>query len=71
MRERPVIVYAVVALIFLLVLLWSPTDSDRGIWGTLVLAALVALGVWALRRQTLKEFPPASSWCRTMRTSSP
>ena len=57
MRERPLIVYAVVALIFLLVLLWSPTDSDRGIWGTLVLAALVALGVWALRRQTLKEFP--------------
>ena len=61
MRERPLIVYAVVALIFLLVLLWSPTDSDRGIWGTLVLAALVALGVWALRRQTLKEFPAASS----------
>ena len=59
MRERPLIVYAVVALIFLLVLLWSPTDSDRGIWGTLVLAALVALGVWALRRQTLKEFPAA------------
>ena len=57
MRDRPLIVYAVVALIFLLVLLWSPTDSDRGIWGTLVLAALVALGVWALRRQTLKEFP--------------
>ena len=59
MRERPLIVYGAVALIFLLVLLWSPTDSDRGIWGTLVLAALVALGVWALRRQTLKEFPPA------------
>ncbi len=59
MRERPVIVYGAVALIFLLVLLWSPTDSDRGIWGTLVLAALVALGVWAYRRQTLKEFPAA------------
>jgi hypothetical protein len=61
MRERPWIVYGAVALIFLLILLWSPTDSDRGIWGTLVLAALVALGVWALMRQTLKEFPPASS----------
>jgi Na+/melibiose symporter-like transporter len=61
MRERPWIVYGAVALIFLLILLWSPTDSDRGIWGTLVLAALVALGVWALRRQTLKEFPPAPS----------
>ena len=61
MRERPWIVYGAVALIFLLVLLWSPTNSQRGIWGTLVLAALVALGVWALRRQTLKEFPPAAS----------
>ena len=59
MRERPLIVYGAVALIFLLVLLWSPTDSDRGIWGTLVLAALVALGIWVYRRQILKEFPPA------------
>ena len=57
MRERPLIVYGAVALIFLLVLLWSPTDSDRGIWGTLVLAALVALGVWAYRRQILEGVP--------------
>ena len=60
MRERPLIVYGAVALIFLLVLLWSPTDSDRGIWGTLVLAALVALGIWVYRRQILKEFPPTT-----------
>jgi hypothetical protein len=60
MRDRPFLAYGAVALVFLLLLLWSPLDSQRSIWGTLVLAALVALGVWALRRQSLKEFPPAS-----------
>ena len=60
LREHPWLAYGAVALVFLLVLLWSPTNSDRGIWGTLVLAGFVALGVWALRRQTLREFPPAS-----------
>jgi hypothetical protein len=59
LREYPILVYGAVALVFLLVLLWSPLGDDRRIWGTLVLAGLVALGVWALRRQTLKEFPPA------------
>jgi hypothetical protein len=60
LRDRPLVAYGAVALIFLLVLLWSPTDSDRGIWGTLVLAVLTAIGVYFLRRETLKEFPPAS-----------
>jgi hypothetical protein len=58
-RDQPLIAYGVVALIFLLVLLWGPLGSQRGIWGTLVLAGLVAFGVWALRREALKEFPPA------------
>jgi hypothetical protein len=60
MRDRPLLVYGAVALVFLLLLLWSPLDTDRGVWGTLLLAVLVGLGVWALRRQTIKEFPPAS-----------
>jgi hypothetical protein len=60
LRDRPLLVYGGVALVFLLVLLWSPLDTDRGIWGTLLLAVLVGLGVWALGRQTQKEFPPAS-----------
>jgi hypothetical protein len=60
MRDRPLLFYGAVALVFLLLLLWSPLNSDRGIWGTLLLAFLVGLGVWALRRQTIKEFPPAS-----------
>jgi hypothetical protein len=61
MRDQPLLVYGVVALVFLLVLLWSPLNSDRGIWGTLLLAFLVGLGVWAFRRQTVKEFPPPST----------
>jgi hypothetical protein len=61
LRDRPLVAYAVVALIFLLVLLWGPTEATRGIWGILVLAALTAIGVYFLRRQTLKEFPPAPS----------
>jgi hypothetical protein len=61
MRDRPVLFYGAVALVFLLILLWSPLGGQRAIWGTLVLAALVALGVWALRRQTVKEFPASAA----------
>jgi hypothetical protein len=59
LRERPWIVYGGVAVVFLLVLLWGPTGGTRSVLGILILAVLAALGVWALRRQTLKEFPPA------------
>jgi hypothetical protein len=62
LRQRPIVAYGAVALIFLLVLLWGPTDATREVWGVLVLAVFTALGVWFLRKQILKEFPaPASS----------
>ena len=57
LRERPWLAYAVVALVFLLVLLWGPTGATRQIVGLVILAVLVGLGVWALRRETLREFP--------------
>jgi hypothetical protein len=57
MRERPLIAFGVVAVVFALVLLWGPTDATRRWIGVLVLAALVFGGVEALRRQTLREFP--------------
>ena len=57
LRERPWLAYGAVALVFLLVLLWGPTGATREIVGLVVLAALVGLGVWALRRETLREFP--------------
>lgn len=52
-------VYGVVAILFLLVLLWGPTPATRRAIGILVLAALIVLGVELLRRQTAREFPDA------------
>jgi hypothetical protein len=40
---------------YLLLVLWGPTHALRTLWGVLLLAALVALGYEALRRQTLAE----------------
>ncbi len=56
-RQSVYIVYAVVIAIFLILIAWSPLGSDRGVIGTLVLAALVLWGIELLRRQTLREFP--------------
>jgi hypothetical protein len=43
--------------IFLILIAWAPLGSDRGVVGTIVLAALVLWGIELLRRQTLREFP--------------
>jgi hypothetical protein len=36
---------------------WGPTHALRTWWGILLFAGLLALGLVAFRRQTLKEFP--------------
>ncbi len=48
--------------VFLLLVFWGPTHALRTYWGVLLLGALLALGLWAFRRETLREFPadPAS-----------
>jgi hypothetical protein len=56
MRNYPVIIYAVVAVVLLLVLLAGPTDAQR-IYPLLILSALALVGTEILRRQTLREFP--------------
>jgi hypothetical protein len=53
------VVWGVGAGIFLLLFLWSPTPAFRSTLRLLVLAALYAAGIAALRRQTLAEFPEA------------
>jgi hypothetical protein len=58
-QRSVVVVYAVVIAIFLILIAWAPLGSDRGIVGTLVLAALVLWGIELLRRQTLREYPAA------------
>lgn len=61
LNGRPGIVWAAVAAMFLLLVIWGPTHALRTVWGVALLTALVAAGVVALRRQTLREFPNAGS----------
>jgi hypothetical protein len=56
-RDYPVVIYAVVAGLLLLVLLAGPTDAQR-IYPLLILFAFAFFGTEVLRRQTLREFPP-------------
>jgi len=59
LNDRPEIVWSVVGVIYLLLVLWGPTHALRVAWGILLLGALLAAGVVALRRQTRREFPHA------------
>jgi heme/copper-type cytochrome/quinol oxidase subunit 3 len=56
-RNRPGVVYGVVGVVYLLVILWAPTPALSRWWGILLFAALIAIGIAALQRQTVKEFP--------------
>ena len=51
------IVWGAVGFLYVLLLLWGGTHALRQWWGILLLGGLIALGVVALRRQTLQEFP--------------
>ena len=59
MRDRPGIPYAVIGLIFLVLVAWGPTPAFQRPVFILIIACLMALGTEALRRQTLHEFPDA------------
>jgi hypothetical protein len=61
LNERQEIVWGVVGFVYLLAVLWGGTHALRTWWGILLLGALIAIGVVALRRQTLHEFPPGAS----------
>jgi uncharacterized protein YukE len=59
LREQPVAVYAVAAVLFLLWLAFMPGITNLAqIVVIVVLAALVVVGIELLRRQTAREFPP-------------
>ena len=55
--ERQGIVWLGAGIVYILLVLWGPTHALRTLWGVLLLAALGALGLWAFRRETLREFP--------------
>ncbi|MGH3053624.1 MAG: SHOCT domain-containing protein, partial [Gaiellaceae bacterium] len=57
LNERQGIVWGGVSFIYLLLILWGGTHALRTWWGILLLGGLIAIGVVALRRQTLREFP--------------
>jgi len=61
MNERPAVVWGVAAAAYLLLILWGGTHALRTAWGILLLGGLLALGVFALRRESMLEFPDASN----------
>jgi hypothetical protein len=65
MRDYPAMVYAGVAFLYLLVLIWAPTPAFRHLLPILLIAALIVLGVEVIRRQSVREFPdakPGDAW---------
>jgi hypothetical protein len=56
-RHHPIVVWVTALFLFLILLAWGPTAGDRRLLGVLLLAATAAIGIEALRRQTLREFP--------------
>lgn len=52
--------YAVVALVFLALILWAPVVAFHKLIGLLILAGLMVVGTEALRRQAAAEFPDAA-----------
>jgi hypothetical protein len=58
--REPRFAYGGLAALVLLLLAWGPTPALRKPLTALVLVALLAAGVEALRRQTAREFPDAS-----------
>lgn len=61
LNEHQEIVWGAVGFVYLLLVLWGGTHALRVWWGILLLAGLIALGVVALRRQTLREFPAGAA----------
>jgi hypothetical protein len=59
LNEHQEMVWGAVGFVYLLLILWGGTHALRVWWGILLLGGLIALGVVALRRQTMQEFPSA------------
>jgi hypothetical protein len=62
LRDQPVVVYSVVAVLFLLWLAFIPGINNLGqVLVIVLLAVLAVVGIEVLRRQTAREFPPRPS----------
>jgi len=71
LNERQGLVWGGVGFVYLLLILWGGTHALRTSWGILLLAGLIAIGVVALRRQTLTEFPPGQQHAPAPAGSAP
>jgi hypothetical protein len=71
MNEHQGIVWGVVGFVYLLAILWGGTHALRTWWGILLLAALIAIGVVTLRRQSLSEFPSEAAPAAAIPPPSP
>lgn len=60
LRERRGTTYAVVGLVFLVLILWAPVVAFHKPIGLLLLVVLLVLGTEVLRRQAEAEFPDAT-----------
>jgi hypothetical protein len=61
LRDHPVVVYSVVAVLFLLWLAFMPGINNLGqVLVIVLLAVLAVVGIEVLRRQTVREFPPGT-----------
>jgi hypothetical protein len=59
LNNRPGIAWSVAGVAYLLLILWAPTRELRQPAWILILGAILALGMVALRRQTRREFADA------------
>jgi hypothetical protein len=57
LNDRPALVWTVLGAMFALVVLWGPTHALHEWWGIVIFGGLLAIGLAALRRETMKEFP--------------
>ena len=59
LNQRQEVAWGTAGILYLLLVLWGPTHALRTWWGILLIGALLALGIYLLRKQTLEEFPNA------------
>jgi hypothetical protein len=55
--RQPRVAYSALAVLLVLIFWWGPTEGSRRLVPSLLLIGLLALGVEALRRQVIHEFP--------------
>lgn len=71
LNDSPAIAWGALAGLVVLLAAWGPTHALRAWWGVLLFAGLLAVGLVAFRRQTLREFPSESAEPETVAPPPP